>query len=91
MVTIIVPTALRNFTGGDAEVKAEGATVGQALNSLATTYPDIRQHLYQGEALRSYINVFLGDTNIKKLDALATALKDGDELMLVPAIAGGGA
>lgn len=88
-VKILVPTALRNFTGRKAEVAVEGATVGEAMGALARAYPDLAQHIYQGEELRSFINVFVGEKNIKKLDGLATALKDGDTVMLVPAIAGG--
>jgi adenylyltransferase/sulfurtransferase len=90
-VTIQIPTALRNFTDRQGEVRVEGATVGAAIGALAEQYPDIRRHLYQDEGgLRSFINVFAGDTNIKKLQGLDTPLADGAVLMLVPAIAGGG-
>ena len=89
-VTIQIPTALRNFTERQDEVRVEGDTVGAALASLAIRYPDIKQHLYQEDGgLRSFINVFIGDTNIKKLRGLDTPLEDGAVLMLVPAIAGG--
>ncbi|MDR3161655.1 MAG: MoaD/ThiS family protein, partial [Spirochaetaceae bacterium] len=61
-----------------------------AVAALAEQYPDIKQHLYQEDgSLRSFINVFVGDTNIKKLRGLDTPLSDGAVLMLVPAIAGG--
>jgi adenylyltransferase/sulfurtransferase len=89
-VTILIPTALRGFTERKAEAVVEGSTVGEALGALAELYPGIRQHLYQGKDLRSFINVFVGDTNIKKLGGLETRLPDGETLMLVPAIAGGG-
>jgi adenylyltransferase/sulfurtransferase len=89
-VTIQIPTALRNFTGGLREVAVEGANVGAALAALAAAYPDIKPHLYQEDGnLRSFINVFLGETNIKKLRGLDTPLEDNAALMLVPAIAGG--
>jgi adenylyltransferase/sulfurtransferase len=90
-VTIQVPTALRNFTDRKGEVPVEGDTVGAALTALAQTYPDIKQHLYQdgGTELRSFINVFVGDTNIKKLEGFNTKVPDGGVIMLVPAIAGG--
>jgi adenylyltransferase/sulfurtransferase len=95
-VTILIPTALRAFTDRKSEVQAEGATVGDLIRSFAEAYPDIKPHLYQdggGEQdpreLRSFINVFLGETNIKSLRGLATPVKEGDTLMLVPAIAGG--
>jgi molybdopterin converting factor small subunit len=90
-VTIQIPTALRNFTDRQGEVRVEGGTVGAAIAALAEQYPDIRQHLYQDDGgLRSFINIFAGDTNIKKLQGLDTPLADGTVLMLVPAIAGGG-
>jgi adenylyltransferase/sulfurtransferase len=101
-VTILIPTALRGFADRKSEVEAEGATVGEAIRAFAEAYPDIKQHLYQsGDAgtpgdhsgsgeLRSFINVFLGETNIKNLDGLDTKVAQGDTIMLVPAIAGGG-
>ncbi|MDR2247818.1 MAG: MoaD/ThiS family protein [Treponema sp.] len=94
-VTVLIPTALRAFTDRKSEAEAEGATVGEVIRAFAETYPDIKQHLYQtGDAgtaeLRSFINIFLGETNIKNLDGLDTKVADGDTIMLVPAIAGGG-
>ncbi|GHV45406.1 MoaD family protein [Spirochaetia bacterium] len=88
-VTIQVPTALRTFTERKSEIVVEGKTVGEAINALAELYPDIRQHLFQGTELRSFINIFVGETNIKKLEGLNTNLADGGTIMLVPAIAGG--
>jgi adenylyltransferase/sulfurtransferase len=89
-VTFHIPAALRAFTDGKREVAAEGSTVGEALSDLASSYPDIRPHLYEdGGELRSFINVFLGDTNVKNLDGLSTTLRGGEAIMLVPAIAGG--
>ena len=88
-VTIQIPTALRGFTERKPEVEVEGRTAGEAINALAERYPDLRQHLYQGKDLRSFINVFVGETNIKKLGGLETKVSDGETLMLVPAIAGG--
>jgi adenylyltransferase/sulfurtransferase len=89
-VTIQIPSALRNFTERQGEVKVEGATVGAAIAALAAAYPDLKPHLFQDDGgLRSFINIFLGDTNIKKLQGLETALPDGAVVMLVPAIAGG--
>jgi adenylyltransferase/sulfurtransferase len=88
-VTIQVPTALRNFTDRKSEISVEGTTVGEAITGLAEIYPDIRQHLFQNQELRSFINIFVGETNIKKLDGLNTKVSDGDTIMLVPAIAGG--
>jgi molybdopterin converting factor small subunit len=89
-VVIQIPTALRAFTDKQSEVRAEGATVEEAISALAVLHPDIKQHLYdENGALRSFINIYFGDTNIKSLNGLKTPLKDGDTIMLVPAIAGG--
>ena len=83
-ITILIPTALRSFTERKSEVSVEGATAGEAIGALAEAYPDSGQR-----ELRSFINVFVGDTNIKNLQGLDTAVKGGDTIMLVPAIAGG--
>ncbi|GHV85885.1 molybdopterin synthase sulfur carrier subunit [Spirochaetia bacterium] len=89
-ITIQIPTALRSFTGRQGEVTVEGPTVGAAITALTAVYPDIKAHLLEDTGgLRSFINVFAGDTNIKKLQGLDTPLSDGTVLMLVPAIAGG--
>jgi adenylyltransferase/sulfurtransferase len=90
-ITIQIPTALRNFTDRQAEVTVEAATAGEAIAALAQAYPDIGQHLYQedGRELRSFINVFIGEINIKRLKGLDTPVPEGGTIMLVPAIAGG--
>jgi adenylyltransferase/sulfurtransferase len=90
-ITIQIPTALRGFTDRQGEVAVEAATVGAAIAALTQSYPDIKQHLYQdgGTELRSFINVFVGETNIKKLKGLDTPVPEGGTIMLVPAIAGG--
>jgi molybdopterin converting factor small subunit len=90
-VTVLIPTALRVFTDGRPEAQADGATAGEVISAFASAYPDIRAHLYDDKGeLRPFINVFIGDTNIKNLNGLDTPVKDGETLMLVPAIAGGG-
>ena len=89
-VSILVPAALRAYTDRQAEIEVSGSTVSEAIASLAAKHPDIRKHLYKDDdTLRDFINVFIGDTNIKDLGGLATPVKDGDSVMLVPAIAGG--
>ncbi|MDR1685704.1 MAG: MoaD/ThiS family protein [Desulfovibrio sp.] len=89
-VTLLIPSALRSFTDRQATVRVEANTVGEALAALTDTYPDIRRHLYDdGNALRPFVNLYLGETNIKNTGGTATPLKDGDEVALVPSIAGG--
>ena len=89
-VSILVPAALRAYTDRQAEIEVNGGTVGEAIADLAAKYPDIRKHIYKDEnSLRDFINVYIGDTNIKEIEGLKTPVKDGDSVMLVPAIAGG--
>ena len=90
-VTILVPMALRSFTGRKSEVEVYGGTAGEAVSAFADAYPDIKPHLYDDNgSLRSYINLYVGKINIKNLQGVDTPLNDGDTIMLVPAIAGGG-
>lgn len=89
-ITILVPTALRTFTDRQSEVLVSGDTVGEAVANFAASYPDIKPHLYEDNGdLRSYVNLFVGETNIRNLQGFDTPVKDGDTVMLVPAIAGG--
>lgn len=92
-VNIAVPTALRGFVGGASSVDVEGATVADALTALTTDHPGLSKHLRDDSGkLRSFVNVYLGDEDIRFLpDKDATAVKDGDSLLIVPSIAGGAA
>jgi adenylyltransferase/sulfurtransferase len=89
-VKIIIPTALRQFAGGRAELEAEATTAGEALERLVSEHAELRRHLYndRGE-LRSFVNVYVGDEDIRHGARLATPVKDGDTISIVPAIAGG--
>ena len=88
---ILVPTPLRQYAGKQAAVEVQASTVGEALNILTSTYPDLRKHLYgeDGE-LRAFVNVYLNDDDIRYLQKRETAVKDNDTLSIVPSIAGGG-
>ena len=87
---ILVPTPLRQYAGKQAAVDVQAATVGEALNALTSTYPDLRRHLYNDEGkLRAFVNVYLNDEDIRYLQQDQTAVKDGDTLSIVPSIAGG--
>ena len=89
-VTILVPTALRQYAGGSGEVQVEGATVGEALNNLTTQYADLRKHLYaDASSLRNFVNVYVNEEDIRHQERLETKIKDGDTVMIVPSIAGG--
>jgi adenylyltransferase/sulfurtransferase len=89
MPSIKIPSPLRPYTGSQAQISVEGKTVGAALNSLVDQYPDLRQHLYNGDDLRNFVNVFLGEEDIRFLDGLETELDDEDNLRIIPSIAGG--
>ena len=89
MASIKIPTPLRQYTGGEAKITVEGATVGAALDHLVSQYPDLKQHLYEGDELRSFVNVFLGDEDVRFLDGTNTDIEPDDSLRIIPSIAGG--
>ena len=89
-VKILVPTALRNFTGGKGEVAVEADNVNSALEALVASHPALKKHLYSVEGqLRHFVNIYLNDEDIRYLEKGATPIKDGDALSIVPSIAGG--
>ncbi len=90
MTILRIPTPLRPYTNGKNEVSVSGATISEALNDLTTQYPGIKPHIFnEGNELRPFVNLFVGEHNIKDLDGIHTPIKDGDRLMLIPSIAGG--
>jgi len=92
MSKIHIPTPLRQYVGKQASVDVSGATVGEAMNALVAQHPDLRKHLYTDEGkLRAFVNLYLNDEDIRYLQKEATALKDSDDISIVPSIAGGAA
>src|SRR6202795_1077839 len=92
MAKILIPTPLRQYTGKQDSVELAGASVGDVLHSLTSQFGDLRRHLYNDEGkLRSFVNVYVNDDEIRYLDKEATQLKDGDTVSIVPSIAGGSA
>ncbi len=89
MPTIRIPAPLRVYSNYQSSVKVEGATVGAALNNLTEQYADMHQHLFEGDQLRSFVNIYLNQENVQHLDGAETALNDDDTLMIIPAMAGG--
>ncbi|MGA2449393.1 MAG: MoaD/ThiS family protein [Polyangiaceae bacterium] len=90
MSTIIrIPTPLRTLTSGVDEVTVTGATVGEALEDLDRKHPGIRERLMDEKGIRRFVNVYVGDEDVRFLDGLRTPLKAGDDISIVPAIAGG--
>ncbi len=89
-VTVVIPTPLRQFAGGQSEIEVEAKTAGEALDKLTAQYADLKKHLYNdGGNLRNFVNVYVGDEDIRDLDDLDTEVKDGGEVLIVPSIAGG--
>ena len=85
-----IPTPLRRFTGGAEEVGASGATVGAVVGDLERQFAGIKERLCDEEGrVRRFVNIYLNGDDIRFLSNLETAVKDGDELSIVPAIAGG--
>jgi molybdopterin/thiamine biosynthesis adenylyltransferase/rhodanese-related sulfurtransferase/molybdopterin converting factor small subunit len=90
MAKILIPTPLRQYTGKQDTVEVNGSTVGEVLSGLTSQFGDLRKHLYNDEGkLRSYVNVYLNDEDIRYLSKDASAVKDGDTISIVPSIAGG--
>lgn len=90
MTILRIPTPLRAYTGGKSDVIVTGAMISEALADLTSQYPPIKPHLFNdGGELRPFVNLFVGEHNIKDLQGLNTPIKDGDRLMLIPSIAGG--
>jgi molybdopterin synthase sulfur carrier subunit len=90
MPTIKVPPVLRPQTDGEAEVRVDGATVGDALRALADRYPATKDQLFSPEGdLNRYVNVYLNDEDVRVLDGLDTTAADSDTVVILPAMAGG--
>lgn len=89
-VTIRIPTPLRSFTEGQASVEVHADTVDEALRTLVERYPDLAENLYsEDDELRHFVNVYLGDEDVRTREGTDTPVGPGDELSIVPSIAGG--
>jgi molybdopterin synthase sulfur carrier subunit len=90
MATIKIPPVLRPTVGGEREVSADGANVGEVLRSLADSHPETRGQLFGGDGdLNRYVNVYLNDEDVRVLGGLDTPVTEGDTLVILPAMAGG--
>ncbi|QLQ09662.1 MAG: MoaD/ThiS family protein [Nocardioidaceae bacterium] len=89
-VSVRIPTILRTYTGGESEVSAEGATLAEVLDALDATYAGIKARILDEDgALRRFVNVYIGNEDVRFLDGLATATPDGTQISVIPAVAGG--
>jgi len=90
MPSIRIPAPLRNYTNGLSEVPIQGSTVSEALSDLVSQHPGLEPHLFNGSRdLRPYVNLFLGEENVKDQDGMLTKVDKDDRLLLIPSIAGG--
>ena len=90
MTSLRIPTPLRPYAEGQSEIIVAGDTVGEALNDLITQFPALKKHLFtENDELRPFVNLFLGDEDVRHLGGVDTPLKEGDKLMIIPSIAGG--
>lgn len=90
MATITIPTALRQYAGGSASLSLEAETVGSLLRGLVEQHPTLGKHLFSEQGkLRSFVNIYVGDEDIRYLDGQDTPVAAGDTVSIIPAIAGG--
>lgn len=89
-VSVRVPTILRTYTGGESEVTATGATLAEVLDDLDASYPGIRARILDDNgALRRFVNVYVGNEDVRFLENLETPTPDGAQVSVIPAVAGG--
>lgn len=89
-VRIIIPTPLRAYAGKRESVELQAATVGEALSSLTAQFSELKKHLYSDDGrLRSFVNVYVNDEDIRYLQKDQTSVREGDTISIVPSIAGG--
>jgi molybdopterin converting factor small subunit len=88
-VRIHIPPPMRQQTDGHAVVDVEATTIQGALDDLGRKYPGVTQRIFENGQVRRFVNIFLNDEDIRYLENLATPVKSGDELSVIPAVAGG--
>jgi MoaD family protein len=88
-VSVKIPTQLRTATDGDARASVNGSTVGEVLDALYERYGELRNRISEDGGLRRFVNVYVDGEDIRFLDGLDTEVQDGDEVTILPAVAGG--
>ena len=92
LVTINIPTPLRQFAAGQSEIQVNASTAGEALEQLTATHAELRRHLFNDQnRLRNFVNIYVNDEDIRHIDGPNTPVKEGDTILIVPSIAGGAA
>ncbi|MCW2785819.1 MAG: molybdenum cofactor biosynthesis protein MoaD [Marmoricola sp.] len=88
-IEVRIPTILRTYTGGEKAVDASGATLSALIDDLEANHPGLRDRLLDDGDLRRFVNVYVNDEDVRFTGGLETALKDGDQIVVLPAVAGG--
>ncbi|HEY8624619.1 MAG TPA: ubiquitin-like small modifier protein 1 [Solirubrobacteraceae bacterium] len=88
-VSVKIPTQLRQATDGESEAQVDGSTVGEVLDALYERYSELRSRIAEDGGLRRFVNVYVDGEDIRFLEGLDTAVEDGDEITILPAVAGG--
>jgi len=92
MAIVIIPTPLRKFTSNASKITISGNTVGEVILNLNAAYPDVRKHIQDNSGtIRPFINIFVGEDDIRTLDGHHTLVNDNSHISIIPAIAGGNA
>lgn len=88
-IKVRIPTIMRTYTGGEKAVSGEGATLGELIADLETRHQGLSERLLEDGALRRFVNVYVNDEDVRFLGGLEAPLSDGDEVVVLPAVAGG--
>lgn len=89
-ITVLIPTPLRRYTGGESRLSLSGSSVEEVLDALDAAHPGIGERLRDDSGqIRRFVNIFVNGKNVRDTDGIATALSPGDELGIIPAMAGG--
>ncbi len=88
-ISVKIPSQLRAATQGESQASVDGSTVGEALDALYDRYGELRSRISENGGLRRFVNVYVGGEDIRFLEGLNTQVKDGDEITILPAVAGG--
>ncbi|HSJ21164.1 MAG TPA: MoaD family protein [Nocardioidaceae bacterium] len=88
-IDVRIPTILRTYTDGEKAVTGEGGTLAELIENLESNHPGIKERLVDGSELRRFVNVYVNDEDVRFTGGLETKLDDGDEVVVLPAVAGG--
>ena len=88
-IEVRIPTILRTYTGGEKAVTAQGDRLAALIEDLEANHPGIRERLIDGEDLRRFVNIYVNDEDVRFLGGLEATLSDGDQVVILPAVAGG--